>query len=151
MEHFKNKSENFYREIRNVEIYDAKDILFEDQYKGIFPDPNLALYKFDINPESFSRKIPTKTQGGNYFTEIEITFPLLDLSESIVDKCYEIFNDKKFAVVLFSNTDKQMFGNKREPLKIEIIDGRKLDSSGNDEETIVISGDTIIKPKIQNL
>ena len=152
MEHFNNKAESFYREIRRIEIYQASDISYIDNFQGIFPDSNLCLYKFDITtPESFTPKILTKTQNGNYFTDIDISFSLLDLSKDNIDKCYEYFNKKKFAIVLISNIEKMLLGNDREKLKVEFIDGKKNDASGSDECYISITGDTIINPKIQNL
>lgn len=152
MEHFNNKAESFYREIRRIEIYQASDISYIDNFQGIFPDSNLCLYKFDVtNPESFAYKILTKTQNGNYFTDIDISFSLLDLSKDNIDKCYEYFNKKKFAIVLISNIEKMLLGNDREKLKVEFIDGKKNDASGSDECYISITGDTIINPKIQNL
>ena len=51
MEHFTNKSESFYREIRSIEIYNASDISYIDNFQGIFPDSNLCLYKFEKNIE----------------------------------------------------------------------------------------------------
>lgn len=151
MEHFKNKAESFYREIRSVEIYKAAEISYIDNFNGIFPNPAMALYKFDIVPELYNSKIDTKTKNGNYFTDIDINFPLLDLSEQNVEKCYEYFNKKDFAIVLNSNLGKMMLGNDREQLKIEFLDNRKNDNSGNDECTISISGDTIIPPKAKSL
>lgn len=151
MEHFNNESESFYREVRNIEIYNASDIKYIDALNGLFPDPMAALYIFDIVPESYSRGIYTKTQTGNYFTDIDVSFPLLDMSKATVDKCYKYFNKKKFAIILNSNTERVLLGNEREKMKVEIIDNKKDDNSGNDEYTIAVSGDTIIKPQIQSL
>lgn len=151
MEHFKNEAESFFREVRSIEIYAASGIKYINVFNGIFPDPNTALCKFDIVPESYSRGISTKTQNGNYFTDIDVSFPLLDMSKTTVDKCYKYFNKKKFAIVLNSNTEKMLLGNHKEKLKIEFIDNKKDDNSGNDEYTIAVSGDTIIKPQIQLL
>lgn len=151
MEHFTNKAESFFREIRSIEIYNASDISYINNFNGIFPDPEIALYKFDIVPESFARKISTKTQNGNYFYDIDVSFPLLDMSASSIFKCYAYFNRKAFAIVLISNTEKMQLGNQREMVKVEIIDNKKDDNSGTDEYTIAISGDTIITPKIQNI
>ncbi len=151
MEYFKNESESFFREVRSIEIYAASAIKYINVFNGIFPDPKTALYKFDIVPESYSRGISTKTQNGNYFTDIDVSFPLLDMSKATVDKCYKFFNKKKFAIVLNSNTEKMLLGNKREKIKIEFIDNKKDDNSGNDEYTIAVSGDTIIKPQIHLL
>ena len=152
MEHFTNKSESFYREIRSIEIYNASDVSYIDNFQGIFPDSNLCVYKFDITtPESFTPKILTKTQNGNYFTDIDISFSLLDLSKDNIDKCYEYFNKKNFSIVLISNIEKMLLGNEKEKLKVEFIDGKKNDASGSDECFISITGDTIINPKIQNL
>lgn len=151
MEHFKNESESFYREIRSIEIYKAADVKYIDVFNEIFPDPKIALYKFNIVPESYSRGILTKTQNGNYFTDIDVSFPVLDMSKSTYDKCRKYFNKKKFAVVLNSNTEKMLIGNEREKIKIEFLDNKKDDNSGNDEYSIAVSGDTIIKPQIQSL
>ena len=151
MEHFPNKAESFYREIRSIEIYNASDVSYIDNFKGIFPNSNLCLYKFEIVPETFSPKILTKTQNGNYFTDIDISFSLLDLSKDNIDKCYEYFNKKNFSIVLISNIEKMLLGNEKEKLKVEFIDGKKNDASGSDECFISITGDTIISPKIKNL
>ncbi len=151
MEHFKNESESFYREVRSIEIYDASNIKYVDAFNGVFPAPETALYKFNIVPESYSRGISTKTQTGNYFTDIDTSFPILDMSKATYDKCSKYFNKKKFAIVLKSNTEKMLLGNEREKIKVEFIDNKKDDNSGNDEFTLAISGDTIIKPQIQLL
>lgn len=151
MEYFKNESESFFREVRSIEIYAASAVKYINVFNGIFPDPKTALYKFDIVPESYSRGISTKTQNGNYFTDIDVSFPVLDMSKSTYDKSHKYFNKKKFAIVLNSNTEKMLLGNDREKIKIEFIDNKKDDNSGNDEFTITLSGDTIIKPQIQLL
>ena len=151
MAHFKNKAESFYREIRSIEIYNGEDISFFQVFKGIFPSPDQVIFSFDIVPESYGRKISTKTQGGNYYTEIDVNFPLLDMSVENIELCYEKFNKKSFAVVLVSNTQKMVLGNDREMLKVEFLDNIKDDNSGNDEYTIAISGESIIPPKIKKL
>lgn len=151
MEHFKNKAESFYREIRRIEIYKASDVTYINNFNGVFPNPELALYIFDIVPESYARKIPTKTQNNNYYFDIDVSFSLLDMSQENIDKCYKYFNKKDFSAVLITNIEKLLVGNDREKLKVEFIDNKKDDNSGNDECTITISGDTIIQPKIQSL
>ena len=147
MGHFKNIAESFYREVRRVEIYKAEDISYIDTFNGVFPDTEQIVVSFDIVPEGYDRGIRPKTQNGYYFTDINISFSLLDMSLDTVDKCNQYFNKKEFAIVLYSNIEKMLLGNDREKLKIEIIDYRKEDNSGNDEYTIAISGDTIIKPQ----
>lgn len=151
MEHIKNQSESFYREARSIEIFNAEDVKYINNFNGIFPDPNLALCTIDLIPESYNRKLPTKTQSSNYFTEIDINFALVDLSQPTLDYFKNTLNKKKFAVVINSNTEKLLLGNEREPLKIEVIDNIKDDNSGTDEYTIALSGDSIITPKIQTL
>ena len=148
MEQFNNLAENFFREIRNIEIYESKDLRFEHQLKSVFPDTAKILYKIDIIPEDFSRKVQTKTKNGNYFFNIELGFPLLQMDLESVRKYFDYFNEKKFAVVLNSNTEKTMIGNDREPLKIEILDNKTDDDSGKDEFNMSITGETIIYPKI---
>lgn len=151
MEHFTNKAESFFREIRSIEIYNATDVSYESNFKGIFPVNNLALYKFDIVPENFSRNIKPKKMLSSYYFDIEISFPVLDLSKATTDKIFTDFNKKSFSIVAVSNTEKLLLGNDREPLLIEAIPGVKDDNSGTDENTIVISGETIITPKTENL
>ena len=148
MEYFNNKSETFFREIRKIEIYEASAVSYEDNFAGNFPDPEGIKYVFDIVPEDFSRKIARKTRTGNYFHEIDLGFPLLKMDKTNVEKYQEYFNKEKFAVVLISNTDKMMLGNDREPLKIEVLDNRKDNNSGNDEYYLSITGETILTPKI---
>ena len=151
MEHFKNKTEAFFREVRSIEIYNAKDLKYQDNFQGIFPNAEIALYKFDIVPESFSRNTPTKTNNGNYYFYVDINFAVLDLSKETIAKCYEYFNKRDFAIVLNSNTEKLMLGNDREKLKIDFINNTKDDNSGTDEATIAISGETIVPPKTKYL
>lgn len=151
MEYFKNKAETFFREVRSIEIYNAEDVKYKDNFNGIFPNIANALYKFDIVPETYSRNIPTKTNSGNYYFDVDINFALLDLSKETIAKCYEYFNKKEFAIVLNSNTEKIMLGNDREKLKIEFIPNIKDDNSGTDESTIAISGETIVPPKSKKL
>ena len=151
MELIFNKIENFFREIRSIEIYNSKDILYINAYNGIFPFKTKALYIFEVSPEAFSRKLSSKTRNGNQFTEIDINFPLLDMSIENVEKFQKAFNRKEFAVVLVANTVKTLIGNSMEPLKIDFIDNKNDDNSGNDEYTIAISGETLLKPKINTL
>lgn len=151
MEYFKNKSESFFREIRTVEIYNAADVSYINSYSGNFPDESLIQYKFDIIPETYGRKISTKTQNGNYFFDIDVNFPLLDLSQETIDKCLDAFNQRKFAIVLKSNWEKMVLGNDMERLKVEIIDNKKDDNSGADSFTISINGETKLSPKTKNL
>jgi len=151
MEHFPNKSESFYREIRKIEIYNAADAKFMESLVGIFPDPATALYIFDVIPQEFSRKIPRKKKDGDYFHEVDLGFPLLDMSEAAVAKYQAYFNRQEFAVGLISNTAKTLLGNDREPLTIEVLDNIKDDASGSDEFYLSITGETIIAPKIRDI
>lgn len=151
MEHFPNKSESFYREIRKIEIYSAGTVSYMDNFYGAFPLPGSAVYIFDVIPQEFSRKIPRKKKDGDYFHEIDLGFPLLDMSESAVAKYQDYFNKQEFAAVLVSNTAKTLLGNDREPLKIEVLDNIKDDASGSDEFYLSITGETIIAPKIKDI
>ncbi|QWA38859.1 hypothetical protein [Chryseobacterium sp. ZHDP1] len=152
MEVFFNNLENFFREIRSVEIYNADDVFYINAYNGIFPPKSKALYIFDeLVPETFSRKISSKTRNGNPFTDIDVSFPLLDMSLENISKCEEYFNKKCFAVVFVANTVKTLLGNASESLRVDFIDNKNEDGSGNDEYTIAISGETILKPKLQSL
>lgn len=151
MERYKNKPENFIREVRLVEIYQSSAVSFEDCFNGVFPNSEDALFSFAINPENFQRKIPTKTQQSNYFFDSDITISLYIFKGVDVDHLYEKLNKKEFVVVLYTNTDKVLLGNSRESMKVEFIDGVKDDGSGNDEYILSISGDSIINPKIKNL
>jgi hypothetical protein len=151
MEYFKNKPETFFREIRSIEIYKSSDISYIDNYNGVFPKNKNPLYKFDIIAETFSRNIKTKKKDGSYFFEIDLGFPLLDLSKTVIDKCFANFNKKDFAVVLTSNTEKLMLGNYIEPLLVEFIEGKKDDNSGEDECNFSITGETVIAPKTEIL
>ena len=151
MEHFKNNAERFYREVRNIEIYPASAVKYIDNFRGIFPDPSQALYAFDVVPETYSQKIATKKLNGDYYTDIDINFPLLDLSVETREKCQEYFNKKNFAIIMNGNMERMLLGNDREQLKVEFIDNLKNDNSGSDECTIAISGETTIAPKIQKL
>ena len=94
MELFFNKYEDFYREIRTIEIYDARDILYINAYNGVFPLKSKALCIFEIIPETLSRKLSSKTRNGNLFTDIDISFPLLDMTIQNIEKCEEYFNKK---------------------------------------------------------
>ncbi|MDR2205774.1 MAG: hypothetical protein LBE36_06440 [Flavobacteriaceae bacterium] len=151
MEQFNNKSETFFREIRKIEIYKSETVQYIDNYNGVFPNSNTALYVFDVVPDSFSREIKRKKTADNYYHEINIEFPLLKIDTANVGKYQSYFNDKKFAVILISNTEKTLLGNHREPLTIEIFDEKTDDNSGNDKYILSITGETIINPKLQNL
>lgn len=148
MENFTNTAENFFREMRKVEIYNSEDIHYIENYNGEFPPADLIKYAFDVVPEDFSRKIQRKTRSGNYYHEIDLGFPLLKMDKANVDQYQEYFNKRKFAVVLVSNTDRILLGNQIEPLKIEVLDNRKDNNSGTDEYYLSITGETIIDPKI---
>lgn len=151
MEYFTNKAEAFYREIRKAEIYAAETVSYLDNFNGVFPAAENALYVFDVIPETFSRKIPTKKKNGNYFFDADMGFPLLDLKKYNVDKLFSELNKQGFAVVLVSNVQKTIVGNDRFPLTVEIIDNIKDDNSGDDEYAISITGETLIHPKIKDL
>ena len=151
MEYFKNKAETYFREVRGIEVYKSSDILYDDNFKGIYPVLQVPLFKFDIVPDTFSRKVLTKTKNGNYFYDVDLGFPLLDLDPDIIAKCYEYFNRKGFAVVFITNVEKLLLGNDREELTIEFIDGKKDDASGTDECNFSITGKTIIPPKYKKL
>lgn len=151
MEYFKNKSESFFREVRSIEIYKSSDISFDDNSKGIYPQAQQPLYKFDIPSDTFSRKLLTKTRSGNYFYDIDLGFPLLDLDPDVIEKCYEYFNRKGFAVVFITNVEKLLLGNDHEEITVEFIDGKKDDASGTDECNFSITGKTIIPPKYKKL
>jgi hypothetical protein len=151
MEEFKNQSESFFREVRSIEIYRASDVSYINAFNGVFPDPIKVLYVFHLVPETLSRSISSKRRLGNDFTVVDVNFPVLDLSSENIKKCEEYFNRKGFAVIEVTNVDKILYGNSRESLKIDFIDNRLNNNSGDDEYTIVISGETIIKPKIQDL
>ncbi len=151
MKHFDNKSESFFREIRKVIIYKATSISYINNLKGIIPELMNALISFDVVPESFAYKMETKRQNGNYLHELDCNFPLLDLSDESIYYAFHFLNKDEFAVVFVTNTAQLLFGNDREPLKVEIIDNTKNDNSGNDEYTIAISGKSIIQPKYKSL
>ena len=151
MKHFDNKSESFFREIRKVIIYKATSISYINNLEVIIPELMNALISFDVVPESFSHKIATKTQNNNYLFELDGNFPLLDLSTETVDFCFDNLNKEDFAILFQTNTDQLLFGNDRELIKVEFIDNKKNDNSGNDEYTIALSGKSIIKPKYKSL
>ena len=149
MYHFCNVPENFFRKIKKVFFYKASTISYINNLSGIFPSENLAIASFDLNPSSFNHKIGTKTQNNNYFYELDSNFPLFDLNTTVLDFCFTNFNKEDFAVVFVSDRDRMMFGNEREKVKIEFIDNKKLNNSGTDEFTIIISGKSILIPKLQ--
>lgn len=151
MEKFSNRSESFFREIRKIDIYPAESSSYIHNFNGIFPNIDDILYTFDVVPEDYERKISTKTSDGNYLYDVDLGFPLLNISIENREKLYEYFNKKEFAVVLVSNTEKMLLGNEREPLSIEVIDGIKDNNSGTDQVNISITGKTIIPPKIKEI
>ena len=148
MERIKNQAEKFYREIRSVEIYDAKSIPYIDVYNGIFPNNSTALYIFNVTPETLVQNITTKRVNKNDLTEYDITFSLLDLAKVTIETCEKNLNKKDFAIVMESNVEKILFGNDIETIRVDFIDNKKNDGSGEDECTISIIGQSIIKPKI---
>ena len=75
----------------------------------------------------------------------------MKIKKEDVEKYQSYFNERKFAVVVISNTEKMLVGNDREPLTIEVLDNKKDDNSGTDEYNISITGETILTPKILNL
>ena len=148
MELINNKSEGFYREIRNIEVYRSDSLTFKENMAGTFPNESNMLYKFPVNAEDYERKIPTKLRSGNTFFDVDLNFPLLNLKKENRDKFYQQFNKRGFVVVLNSNTEKMVLGNKIEPLSIDFIDGMKDNASGSDQFNISITGETMIPPKI---
>jgi len=151
MKHFDNKSESFFREIREIFIYKSSDIKYIDNLNRLIPIRSNAICGYSIVPESFAYKMATKTQNGNYLYELDCNFPLLDLSDESIYYAFNLLNKEEFAVVFVTNTAQLLFGNDREPLKVEFIDNTKNDNSGNDEYTISISGKSIIQPKYISL
>ena len=146
-----NRSESFIREIRQVEIYPATAQTFQNNMNAALPDPAAKLYAFNVIPEEFERKIPTKKRSGNYFFDISLGFPLLEMTKELREELYQKFNRRDYMVVLVSNTEKTPLGNAREPLTVELLDGIKDDASGNDQFNISITGETLIAPKTANL
>ncbi len=151
MNYFHNKSESFFREIREMFIYKSSDIKYIDNLNGLIPIYSKAICGYSVVPESFAYKMATKTQNANYLYELDCNFPLLDLSDESIYYGFNSLNKEEFAVVFITNTAQLLFGNDREPIKVEFIDNSKNDNSGNDEYTIAISGKSIIQPKFKSL
>lgn len=146
MEQIYNIGEDFYREIRCIEIYHANKINYIDQYNGVFPNPEDAMYKISITPESFKRGVSTKLRNGNYYTDIDTSFPIYELKKELRKQMGHRFNRKGFAIVLYANTEKIMLGNDREPLTVKFLDNIKDNNTGTDNCTITILGESILTP-----
>lgn len=151
MEHFRNKAETFFREIRHIDIHASENYSYQENILGNFPDETEALFRFDVIPEEYERKIPQKKKDGNRFFEVDLSFPLLDMSPETIDRLSTAFNRRGFMVVLHSNTEKTVLGNSREPLTVDLVDGKKDNNSGNDQYNISITGETIINPKTMRI
>ncbi len=151
MKVFNKRAESFFREIRRVEVYLSPATPYRSCYIGVLPNPNDVFCTFEIISESFSRSISRKKKEGNYFHDIEIGFPLVDIHPEKAIEYQTLFNDRKFAIVIISNYEKMQIGNSLEPLTIEVLDRKKEDGSGNDDFFLSITGETIITPKPQVL
>ncbi len=144
MKRIYNLPESFFREIRQVQIFPSESLKMES--RGLLPDAASMLYNFDVVPESFARTISTKKQNGNYYYDVDISFPFLQMDHDLIQELYQAFGRKSFAIVLISNTELLVLGNDREPLTIDFIDNKKDDNSGNDDYTLSITGQTIFPP-----
>lgn len=150
MDFIKNNAESFFREIRRIEIFNAKDLKYIDNLNGRMPKQS-AFYSFKVNPDTYDRNIGTKQRSRNNYYPIDLSFSLLELSRGLRNKLYEDFNKRGFAVVLYSNTEKMALGNEDEDLSVFFIDNMKDNNSGDDVFTINISGETIVPPNAVKL
>lgn len=147
-----NVPESFTREIRHLLIYDANSLTFNENYKGLYPENDAYLAKFFVQTkEKFKRSFSLKKKNFNRFFSINISFELYDLSfrnRKIIDK---LSNDKKYLIVLVSNREMIVLGNKREPLTIDVFDRIFDNGKGNDHFLINIKGETLISPMIRKV
>lgn len=150
MDYIKNKSESFFREIRMIEIYDAKRLPYIDNFNGRFPMSNPS-FTFEVTPETYDRNIGTKQKSRNNYYPIDLSFSLLTLSTDLRNLLYEKLNRRGFAVVLYSNTEKMALGNENEDLSVFFIDSIKDNNSGDDSFIININGETIVPPNAATL
>lgn len=72
-----NEVERFFREIREVQIFNCEDITFEGIYQGFAPSAMPVLVFENINPEYFQRSIKRKNRKGSYYFSVDISFRCL--------------------------------------------------------------------------
>ena len=144
-----NIPEKFFREIRQIEIFNAKEYSFtaNSTGKSVSADPKI-IFK-NIVPEDFDRSI--KRISKNTFFEVDLSFNLYNISPMNISAYSVLLNKKGFAIRLVTNVDSMILGNEQKPFMVEVHDGRKDDNSGSDRMQIQISGATIIEPKAQSL
>ena len=132
-----NIPEKFFREIRQIEIFNAKEYSFtaNSTGKSVSAEPKI-IFK-NIVPEDFDRSIKRKSKNGNTFFEVDLSFNLYGLSPMNISAYSVLLNKKSFSVRLVTNVDSMILG--------------KDDNSGSDRMQIQISGATIIEPKAQSL
>lgn len=146
-----NIPEQFYREVRKVEIYDAEKYPYQKAFleEVLTVSPTVVFER--IIPEEFNRKIQKKNQNHNEYYEVDFSFPVYSL-HPIERKEWDILlNKKDFVAVVYTNSDVLIVGNHIDKLTVETQDQIKADNSGNDKIQINIYGKTMIEPIIYPL
>ncbi len=142
-----NNPENITREIRNILIYDADSLSFNDNLNGIYPNAENYLFKFRVATlNDYHRSVTMKIKNKNDYFKINLSFSFIDLTLENRELLYKLHRRKKFAIVTESNMETSVLGNSREPLTITINDKVKDNGSGKDVFKIDITGETTIFP-----
>lgn len=143
----KNIPDQFFRQIRKIEIYEAEDYPYTSAFMGDFQNLTPIITFCNVLFSDYDRSIKRKSKNGNYYFEVDLSFSVYSLNP-LETKIWEtLLNRKEFVAVLYTNTDVLVLGNATEPFLVEIQDKIKDDNSGQDKLEVQIFGETILQPK----
>lgn len=143
----KNIPDQFFRQIRKIEIYEAEDYPYTSAFMGDFQNLTPIISFCNVIFTAYDRSIKRKSKNGNYYFETDISFGVFSLNPLETMIWENLLNCKAFVAVLYTNTDVLVLGNASEPFLVEIQDKIKDDNSGQDKLEVQIFGETILQPK----
>lgn len=142
-----NIPQDFFRQIRKIEIYEAEDYPYTNAFIGDFQNLTPIITFCNVLFSDYDRSIKRKSKNGNYYFEVDLSFGVYSINP-LETKIWEtLLNRKEFVAVLYTNTDVLVLGNASEPFLVEIQDKIKDDNSGQDKLEVQIFGETILQPK----
>lgn len=142
----KNIPDQFFRQIRKVEIYEVEDYPYTNAFIGDFQGVTPIISFCNVLFSDYDRSIKRKSKGGNYYFETDISFGVFALNPLEIKIWETLLNRKEFVAVLYTNADVLVLGNASEPLSVETHDKIKDDNSGQDKIEVQIFGESILPP-----
>lgn len=142
----KNIPDQFFRQIRKIEIYEAEDYPYTSAFMGDFQNLTPIISFCNVIFTAYDRSIKRKSRNGNYYFETDISFGVFSLNPLETMIWENLLNRKAFVAVLYTNTEVLVLGNANEPLLVETHDKIKDDNSGQDKLEVQIYGESILQP-----